>query len=597
MMKDQLFDINNIHESYKKGIIPKEIVTEVYNRIEKVNDNGIFIYLQSIEDIFKDLDSLGEMNFENKPLWGIPFTVKDNIDVKGIPTTAACSAFEYIAKEDAFVVKLLKEAGAICIGKTNLDQFATGLVGTRSPFEIPKNAIDSNIIPGGSSSGSAVAVSHQIVTFSLGTDTAGSGRVPATLNNIVGLKPTLGALSKRGVVPACLTLDTVSIFALHLDDAYNIFNVLCKYDKEDPYSKPKPKIKNKNPKNLVIAIPDKNSQIFFDDDIQKESYLKTVEDIKKAGFKMIEIDMEPFFKVANLLYEGSWVAERYSVIEDLIKNKPNEILEVTRNIIKKAENFSSSDVFQDLYKLNALKREIEFIVKKFDVLCVPSIPKVFSVQDIKDEPVKANSELGTYTNFVNLLDLSAVALPVNKRKDNFASGITLIGKSFKELELINVAKKMQENMSLTYGNSSIPLKLKNNDLIVSDNQMIDIAIVGVHLTGMPLNKDLLDLDAQFLISTKTSAKYKLYKLEGTKPVKPGLIQCNNGVSIDLEIWSMPIENMGEFEKTISKPLCIGTIELEDGTFVKGFLCESYVLEKAEDISHFSGFRAYINSEK
>ncbi|WP_419767485.1 allophanate hydrolase [Arcobacter sp.] len=597
MLSNQLFDIKSIHDSYKKGVTPKDIVTEVYNRIKKVNDDGIFIHLQPIEDIFAQTSSLEKMNLSEKPLWGIPFTVKDNIDVEGIPTTAACPAYEYIAKEDAFIVKVLKQAGAICIGKTNLDQFATGLVGIRTPYGAPKNALDEKIIPGGSSCGSAVAVSHQLFSFSLGTDTAGSGRIPAALNNLVGLKPTLGAFSKRGVVPACLTVDAVSVFALNIEDAYDIFEIASKHDQKDPYSKKRPKNKYKNTQDVVVAIPNSDSQIFIDDEIQRKSYQETISLIKEKGFKTIEIDLKPFFEVAQLLYEGTWLAERYTVIGDMIKNQPADILDITRTLIQKAETFSASDVYRDIYRFNELKKEIEPVLEQFDILCLPSMPRVASVKEIEDDPIKANSRLGIYTNFVNLLDLSAIAIPVNKREDGFAGGVTIIANAFEELMLAKFAKYIQKDMTLTYGNSKVEVKLSDDDTFGVTYDEIEVAVVGTHLRGMPLNKDLVKLNARFLYEAKTTPNYKLFKLQDEEILKPGLIQDENGVSIELEVWAIPIENLGEFERTIPKPLCIGSIELENKKTVKGFLCEASALIGAKDISSFGGWKAFLNSNQ
>ena len=597
MIDKQLFDMKSIHQSYKKGTTPKDIVDEVYKRIEKIDDKGIFIYLAKKEEIYKQLESLGEMDLDQKPLWGIPFTVKDNIDVKDQPTTAACPAYEYHAKEDAFIVEVLKEAGAICIGKTNLDQFATGLVGLRTPYGTPKNAINKDIIPGGSSSGSAVAVSHQFFTFSLGTDTAGSGRIPAALNNIVGLKPSLGSLSKRGVVPACLTLDTVSIFTSNIDDAYNIYKIASKYDEKDPYSVKKPELTYKNLDDLTIAIPDSKSQIFFDDEIQKKSYLDTVDFIKEKGFKTIEIDMQPFFDVAELLYEGTWVAERYTVIEELMKKQSNDILEVTREVIQKAENFNACDTYRNIYKLNELKRKIKPILDMFDILCVPSMPKLTTLKDLEEEPIKANSRLGTYTNFVNLLDLSAIAFPTNKREDNFPGGVTIIGKAFKELLLAKFAKSIQKDMDLNYGNTSNKITLDDDLTFGESYDEIELAVVGAHMSGLALNKELLKLNSRLLYKSKTIPKYKLYKLAEGEPIRPGLIQDEDGVCIEIEVWAIPTKNMGAFEKKIPKPLSIGTLELEGDKQVKGFLCEPIGLKGAIDISSYGGFRAFLNSNK
>lgn len=592
MLEKQLFDIPSIHNAYKDGTKIEDIVKEVYRRIEEVNDDGIFIHLQPIEDILKEVSTFGNMDLTDKPLWGIPFTVKDNIDVAGIPTTAACEAYEYIPSEDAFVVKLLKEAGAICIGKTNLDQFATGLVGVRTPYGAPKNAVDASIVPGGSSCGSAVAVSHQIVSFSLGTDTAGSGRVPAALNNIVGFKPTLGTLSKQGVVPACLTLDTISIFALTLCDASQVFDISAQYNIKDPYSIKRVMEEPKKTKDMTIGIPNNASKIFYGDNLEEESYEKTITELKNKGFKLKEIDLKPFFDVGELLYEGSWVAERYTVIGELIEKSPEKVLEITRNIISKANNFTSSDVYKDIYKLNELKREIEIVLDEIDLLVLPTITRPYSVQDLEEEPIEANSRIGLYTKFVNLLNFSAIAIPVEKRKDGFASGITAMSVAHKEKTLSLFCNKLQEDMKLFYGNSEVEI---DTSIKSCNKEEIEIAVVGAHLKNMPLNYQLTDLNASYSYKTKTAKKYKLYKLANENIAKPGLIKADEGFAIELEIWSLPIENLGAFQKNISTPLCIGDIELENGKYVKGFLCEHIATLEAEDISAFGGWKAYLNS--
>jgi len=590
MLNEMLFDIESIHNAYKEGLKVEEIVKEVYRRIQEINDDGIFIYLQPMEQIIEDIKNFDEIDLEKKPLYGIPFTVKDNIDVAGIPTTAGCEAYKYLPTKDAFVVKKLKEAGAICIGKTNLDQFATGLVGVRTPYKAPKNAVDKTIVPGGSSCGSAVAVSHQIVSFSLGTDTAGSGRVPAALNNIVGFKPTLGTLSKEGVVPACLTLDTISIFALTLQDATKIFNVSAKYNVKDPYSIKK-EIRNiKKIENMIIGIPNNESKIFYGDEIQKKSYEKTINQIIEKGFKVKEINLQPFFEVGELLYEGSWVAERYTVIGEMIEKTPEAILDITRKIISKAKSFSSSDVYRDIYKLNKLKREIEIVMEDIDLLALPTITSPYSLEDLKKEPIEANSRIGLYTKFVNLLNFSAIAIPVEKREDGFASGITAISIAQEENTLIEFCKTLQRGMKLYYGNSN---KEINTSSI--NQERINIAVVGAHLKNMPLNYQLTDLNGIYEYSTKTAKKYRLFKLPNKKVLKPGLIKVENGNSISVEIWSIPIEKFGYFEKNISGPMCIGNIELENGKEVKGFLCEYFATLEAEDISIFGGWKAYINS--
>ena len=529
------------------------------------------------------------------PLWGIPFAVKDNIDVNKIMTTAGCPEFSYIAKGDAFTVNLLKKAGALMIGKTNLDQFATGLVGVRSPYGAPLNAVDPLIVPGGSSSGSAVSVGHGIVSFSLGTDTAGSGRVPAALNNIVGLKPSLGSLSASGVVPACRTIDTVSVFAMTVEDAFNVFTLLNNYDEKDSYSKPFKKLPLSLPQSsMKIGIPDKSSIRFFDDNFQAESFESNIDKLKLYGFEILPINFEPFYEIAHLLYEGSWVAERYTVIEDLLKKNPKAIHNVTRQIIQKAENFSAADTFKDYYQLSKLKRKITPILTSVKMLCVPSIPTFYSVKDLEVDPITPNSNLGTYTNFVNLLDMCGITVPTDPRKDGRPGSITLLGMSGYDNMVASTAILFEKNCNRFLGGTKFKLE-KPNDLQENNNSYLDIAVCGAHMEGLSLNWQLKDLGAQFVQKSKTSSYYNLFALTNLNPVRPGLLRSLNqsGNAINLEIWRMPKKNFGEFIEYIQPPLSIGSIELEDGKWIKGFLCEKSGTVDAKDISKIGDWREYI----
>ncbi|MGB1027895.1 MAG: allophanate hydrolase, partial [Rhodospirillaceae bacterium] len=384
------------------GLSPDAVIQECFRRIKALGDPGIFLHLPPIEQALEQVKKLGPFDRASKPLWGLPFVIKDNIDAAGMPTTAACPAYTYHPDEDAFVVARLKAAGAILIGKTNLDQFATGLVGVRTPYPVPKNAVDPDMVPGGSSSGSAVAVAQGLVSFSLGTDTAGSGRVPAALNNIVGLKPTLGVLSNSGVVPACLTLDTVSVFALSVPDAYRVFQVAGGYDAEDPYARALPsKPLGSAPPSFKLGVPSPETRRFFDDSAQAESFAQSLGHLQALGAEIVELDFAPFYAVADMLYEGPWVAERYSVIAHLMRKSPNDVHPATRRVIKAAEQFSAVDTFQALYKLQAMKRELSGVLASVDMLCVPSMPTFVSMDEVMHDPILPNSRLGTYTNFVN----------------------------------------------------------------------------------------------------------------------------------------------------------------------------------------------------
>ena len=364
------------------------------------------------------------------PLWGIPFAIKDNIDLGGAPTTAACPAFAYAAAEDAFVVAALRRAGAVPVGKTNLDQFATGLVGVRTPYPVPRNAIDPAIVPGGSSSGSAVAVARGLVSFALGTDTAGSGRVPAALNNIVGLKPSLGALSTTGVVPACRTLDTVSVFALSVEDAHVVFRVAAVFDPADPYARDIacPPI-SALPPAFRVGVPTPATREFCGDAAQARAYEAALVEVAALGGAIVELDFSVFYEVASMLYQGAWVAERYAVVETLMREAPEAMLDVTRKIIGRAEGLSAADVFRGFYRLQALKRRAAALIDAVDLICVPTMPTFYSLADLAADPNGPNALSGTYTNFVNLLDLCGLAVPVAARADGRPGGVTLLARA------------------------------------------------------------------------------------------------------------------------------------------------------------------------
>jgi allophanate hydrolase len=422
-MTELSFDIASLHDFYAMGGNPEHVIALSHQRLAAAADPGIFIHLLPTSDTRATALALGKFDPVSKPLWGIPFAVKDNIDVAGLPTTAACPDFAFQPSVHAPVVARLLEAGAILIGKTNLDQFATGLVGVRTPYPAPKNPFDPERVPGGSSSGSAVAVARRCVSFSLGTDTAGSGRVPAGLNNLVGLKPSLGALSTRGVLPACKTLDCVSIFALNVADARRVFDLVAHFDAQDPYSRP---FVAHDGKVRMLGVPRQQDRLFFGDRAAERAYEKALSDMSRAGLPMREINMSDFFAVAQLLYEGPWVAERRAAIRAFMDKKPEALFPVTRNIISSADLFSATDMFEAFYKLQALRRATEKIWDEIDALVVPTSPIAPKVVDLEADPIGPNSRLGTYTNFVNLLDLCALAVPGPFRSDGMPAGTTLI---------------------------------------------------------------------------------------------------------------------------------------------------------------------------
>ncbi|WMD20463.1 allophanate hydrolase [Achromobacter seleniivolatilans] len=527
------------------------------------------------------------------PLYGVPFAIKDNIDAAGWPTTAGCPEFAYTPAEDATVVQRLRAAGAILIGKTNLDQFATGLVGTRSPHGAVANTFNPEYVSGGSSSGSASVVARGIAAFSLGTDTAGSGRVPAGFNNIVGLKPTKGWLSTAGVVPACRTLDCVSIFALTVDDAELVADVAGGFDERDPYSRAVPAGASLPwPKTPKLAVP--AALEFFGDAQAAAVFEDAVHALKAAGAEVEVIDFTPFNELAALLYQGPWVAERFAAVEALWKTTPDVIDPIVRGIVEQAANYSALDAFKAEYRRAELTRLIHQSLAGFDALVVPTSPSIYTIAQLRDDPVTLNSRLGVYTNFANLADLSALAVPAGMRSDGLPSGITLIGLAWQDHALAQFGRQWQTQRGLPLGATGAPLPA-GVALNKAPVGTLRVAVVGAHLTGMPLNHQLTSRHAVLAEKTRTAADYRLYALANTTPPKPGLVKSESGAPIEVELWDVPVTAFGAFVAEIPAPLGIGTLELEDGRQVKGFICEPRGLDGARDITAFGGWRAYLAS--
>jgi allophanate hydrolase len=537
------------------------------------------------------------------PLLGIPFAVKDNIDVAGAPTTAACPAYAYTPARSATAVQRLIDAGAIPIGKTNLDQFATGLVGTRSPYGACRNAFDPRFISGGSSSGSAIAVAGGIVPFSLGTDTAGSGRVPAMFNNIVGLKPTRGLVSTTGVVPACRTLDCVSIFALTCADAMDVLRVIAGPDDADPFSrKVSPDQRNPSrglPRPFRFGVPATDELEFFGDTESAAHFTAAVERLRSLGGIPVTIDYCPFRETAELLYGGPWVAERYWVVRQLLKENPDALLPVTRQIIEAATHWSAVDTFDALYRLESLRRRAETEWTKMDVFLLPTAGTIYTIEQVEADPIRLNANLGRYTNFVNFLDLCAVAVPNAFRADGLPTGITLIGPAGMDSAVIELADAFHRTAGLPLGATGRALPEHGGDVNAPPRVLpspVRLAVVGAHLSGQPLNHQLTDRGATLVRACRTAPHYRLFALPGTTPPKPGLIRLSpgmNGSAIEVEVWEMTAEAFGSFVAMIPPPLGIGSLTLEDGEVVKGFLCESYAIEGARDISTFGGWRSFL----
>jgi allophanate hydrolase len=567
---------------YWRGLSPTEAVERAYATLDAHDDPAMFITLRDRAEAIANARRLAADGPAGKPLYGLPFAVKDNIDVADMPTTAACPEFEYRPEASAFAVARLEAAGAICIGKTNLDQFATGLVGVRSPYGVPRNTLRADLVPGGSSSGSATAVGAGIVAFSLGTDTAGSGRVPAALNGIAGLKPSLGMLSATGVVPACRTLDTISIFAANAADAGAAAAVAQGFDPADFLSRELPAagIAPLTP-TYRVGVPKKGDRLFFGDSLAEKAYDADLGKLASIGAEIVEIDFQPFYAVAKLLYEGPWVAERYHAVRSIIEGNPDALYPVTKAIISGASRFNAVDTFDALYKLASLRRSVAPVLKSLDLLAVPSIPTVYTVEEVLADPVRLNSNLGTYTNFVNLLDMAAISVPVGMRSDGLPSSLTLIGKAGTDASLAGIASVLE-------GSARPAPAVRPGD--------VALAVVGAHLSGMPLNHELTSRNATFLQATETAPDYRLYALSGTKPPKPGLLRVAEGAGepIAIEIWSMPIDAYGSFVAGIPAPLGIGTLKVKDGRQVQGFVVEAEAVKDAIDITSYRSWRAFMS---
>ena len=574
-----------------------DTIRQCFARIRAHGDPAVLISLREQEDALAEASRLAQTDGATKPLYGVPVAVKDNIDVAGLPTTAGCPAFAYAPQRDAAVVARLRRAGAIVIGKTNLDQFATGLVGVRTPYGVPKNPFQPDLIPGGSSSGSAVAVAAGLVPISLGTDTAGSGRVPAGLNNIVGLKPSPGLVPNTGVVPACRSLDCVSIFALTSDDAFETLGAIAGPDEEDPFSRAfQIGALQRLPPTVRVAVPRAADRIFFGDRRAEAAFDAALGLIADLGAAIVEIDFSPFREIAKLLYDGPWLAERTEAVGAFIAKHPAEVHPVTREIIMAGDRVGAADAFRGLYRLRELMRPAHEALSRVDTMMVPTIPAAYTIGEIEKDPIALNARLGTYTNFANLLELAALAVPTAMVEDT-PFGVTFLAPAGRDAWLASIGRIFHARTHLPLGALDLAQPpLASLGLGTRDGD-IAIAVVGAHLSGMPLNGELRALGARFLQATATAADYRLFALD-THPPKPGLLRVapDSGVAVEVELWALGAEEFGRFVAAVSPPLSIGTLKLRDGSEVKGFLVEAAATAAARDISRFGGWRAFLTSK-
>ncbi|AOZ91074.1 allophanate hydrolase [Paenibacillus crassostreae] len=556
--------ISTVKLMYKQGkLTPEQYIKQIIEKSIEDTSYNIWIELPTYERIKPYIDRLQSMNPDEYPLWGIPFAIKDNIDLVNIPTTAGCAAYTYIPEQNAEVVQALIDAGAIPLGKTNLDQFATGLVGVRSPYGETANAYRPDLISGGSSSGSAVAVARGHAVFSLGTDTAGSGRVPAALNKLVGYKPTIGHWSNKGVVPACASLDCVTVFANQLDDAYLVDAIIRK----KRIASLSEVTSSALPERIVIPKEDLYFFGYYAEQYKK-AWQATLARLEQMGVIIHYIDTTIFNEVTNLLYDGPWIAERWSDLGEFIRHNVDEIYPVTKQILQSAiENgYDAASVFTALHKLKAYKEEVTPLLEDA-VLVMPTCGGSWSREQVRLQPIHTNSAMGYYTNHCNLLDLCALAIPSDDADDDLPFGITLFAARGNESYLQGTAKAF------------------------ADTESVELAVCGLHMQGYALEKQMLDCDARFVRTDHTAPTYKMLRLK-SEPAKPGLIRVDSkGHSIELEVWKIRLSKLGQFMRQIPQPLGIGKVTLQDGSTVNGFICESYIEGESEDISEFGGWRA------
>jgi allophanate hydrolase len=584
--------LDALRSAYRDGsTTPRQLLLSLRDKAAALNpDYHLFIHLLNVEELEPYLAALDGRDIDSLPLYGVPFAIKDNIDLAGIPTTAACPAFAYVPERSATIVEQLLALGAVPLGKTNLDQFATGLNGSRSPYGACPNSVLPEYPSGGSSAGSSLAVALGVASFSLGTDTAGSGRVPAGLNNLVGMKATKGLISTAGVVPACRTLDCVTTFTATAREASQLLALTAKLDPRDAYSRSNPQWNDGSAFGALrpfrFGVPRAQDLEFFGCAEGPALFGDAIEQLKRLGGEAVELDLTPFLEAARLLYEGPWVAERYSVAGELMEQNPEAVLPVIRAVLAKAPAVSGVQTFRAQYRLQALKALCDKALENLDCVVTPTIGRPVTLAELAAEPVQRNSELGYYTNFMNLLDYAAIAVPSGFMGNGLPWGVTLFGRAFTDQYLLSVADGLQRQQS-----SATPAPIN-----VARNDRARLVVCGAHLDGLALNWQLKQRGARFVETTSSSSDYQLYALAGGPPFRPGMVRVKDGgVSIAVEVWELPSSELGSFLTGIPAPLGLGKVQLADGRWESGFICEPYGLEGATDISHLGGWRAYLKT--
>jgi allophanate hydrolase len=594
-------DIASLRRAYRDGAAtPSGVVASVLATIGAEKAPGIWLHVREADALMVEARGLERAYPADArpPLYGVPFAVKDNIDVGGIPTTAACADFAFVPAESAPVVDRLRAAGALCIGKTNLDQFATGLAGVRSPYGVPPNPFDARYVSGGSSSGSAAAVARGHVSFALATDTAGSGRVPAAFNHLVGLKPSRGLLSTRGVLPACRSFDCVTLMTFTCDDARETAAIAAGFDVGDPYSRPAPPqfswSADLPERQLRVGVP-RPEDLVFGDDAARVDFDRACARLEAMGATLERVNLDPFLDAGNLLYDGAIVAERLAGLEAFFRARPDAILPVIRTLLARGDQYPATEAFRAMHRLKALARAIEPTWTRVAALVVPTTPFIPRIEELTADPIGVNARLGRYTTFGNLLDLAGVAVPSGMRPDGLPAGVTFLGPWGSDASLLSLAGAFHAREPGPLGVTGWPWpKREAPTRAPRDGQML-LAVVGAHLSGQPLNGQLTQRGAALVTTTRTAPYYRLFAVPGTQPPKPGLVRSRDkvGGGVEVEVWSMPEEAFGSFIGLVAAPLAIGQLELEDGSRVHGFLCEPHAVEGARDITSFGGWRAFL----
>jgi len=596
-----MLDLATLRTLYAdRKVTPLDVMEAVIKRRAAWPDQAVFITPTSDSDLRRAAQQLLADHPEpnSLPLWGIPFAVKDNIDVAGLPTTAACPAFAYQPAADATVVARLRAAGAIVIGKTNLDQFATGLNGTRSPYGAPRSVFDADYVSGGSSSGSSVAVAAGFASFALGTDTAGSGRVPAAFQNLVGIKPTVGLLPNTGAVPACRSVDCITIFAATVGDGVAVRKVAEGFDAADPFSR-RAKWASLPSQGLRIGVLEGAEREFFGNGEVEKLYDNAIERARALGASIVPFDYAPFRAAAALLYDGPWVAERLAAIEGFFASNEADLDPTVRAIIGGARGKTAVEAFKGKYRLEDLRRQTEATWAKVDLLLLPTSPTTYSVADMQADPIARNSHFGRYTNFVNLLDCAAIAIPAGfDSQDHLPAGVTLVGPTFTDDALAPFADALHRRLARGMGRDKAAVLPEASKVPAIAEDLLTLVVVGAHLTGLPLNHELTAPGGRLLKACRTAGDCRLFALPNTTPAKPGLIREPGfaGAGLEVEVWALPPDAFGRFVARIPAPLGVGKITLDDGSAVTGFLCEAHALAGAEEVTAHGGWRSYVASK-